>query len=86
MSKRPVFTISYEVEETLSLEDLWPDGDAPENPTVDDVIGIMRKSGSVINWMRDWGMEPDWIDVEVVHRLGREFVRRKNAAKEDSGA
>lgn len=42
----PRFVISFpEVE--LSLREIWPDGDAPENPTAEDVIEAMRGSDGV---------------------------------------
>ena len=35
------FTIRIECEVTLNTEDIWPDGDAPENPTAKDVVQAM---------------------------------------------
>ena len=31
-------------EGTLSLDDIWPEGDAPENPSPEDVIEVMREA------------------------------------------
>lgn len=42
MSKDDVmFTIDFDVSVTLDREQIWPDGDAPENPTVEDVYEAM---------------------------------------------
>jgi len=44
---------------SLSVDEIWPDGDAPENPTTQDVIRSMRERGDtdpgqIIN---DWNLE-----------------------------
>ena len=47
----------------LTVRQIWPDGDAPENPTVEDVIKVMRecaRSADVL--VRDWDLG---YDVEV---------------------
>lgn len=46
----------------LSVSDVWPDGDAPENPTAADVAAVMDRYGAwrVIN---DWCLLPDGFDV-----------------------
>ena len=31
------FSIHIDIDETLTVDEIWPDGDAPENPTADDV-------------------------------------------------
>lgn len=40
----------------LTVEEIWPDGDAPEDPTVEDVIAVVKKS-SRFSFARDWGFE-----------------------------
>jgi hypothetical protein len=40
----------------LSVGDIWPDNDAPDNPTAQDVIGQMRKCGSVVRVIREWNL------------------------------
>lgn len=37
------FVISFP-EVTLGLEDIWPNGDAPEHPSPEDVIAVMRET------------------------------------------
>jgi hypothetical protein len=51
------FTISIEGEVTLNTEDIWPDGDAPENPTAADVIRAMEDDcGSVTKLLDEWNL------------------------------
>jgi hypothetical protein len=50
------FTISISIDELLTKEELWPDGNAPENPTVDDVIRLIEKSGGVGGIIKDWNL------------------------------
>lgn len=47
----------------LDIEDIWPDGDAPENPTTEDVAAVMRGCGSKLSVLDDWSL---------VHELGVE--------------
>lgn len=55
MSKK--FCIRLEGEVELSVEDVWPDGDAPENPTADDVLEVLNAGGGVYRVMLDWSMD-----------------------------
>ena len=54
----------------LDLSQIWPDGGAPENPTAQDVIDVMKDStsDSIRRLMTDWGFDTDLI-VDVC-RLG----------------
>jgi hypothetical protein len=55
--KQKTFTISIECEATLNVEDSWPDGDAPENPTAKDVIQAMDDDcGSVTKLLDEWNL------------------------------
>lgn len=51
----------------LTIDQVWPDGDAPENPTTDDVIAALRKdadSDAQFRWLADrWNF--DMQDIEV---------------------
>lgn len=58
------FTISINGEVELTPEEIWPDGDAPENPTVEDVLEQMQKSGTKENFMSSWNLGDD-IDITV---------------------
>lgn len=53
----PWFHIEWGGSADLSPRDIWPDGDAPENPTVDDVIAQMRKEGSLWSLARNWNLD-----------------------------
>lgn len=43
----------------LGIENIWPDGDAPENPTAEDVAAVMEKCGGRRRVMDDWGLDID---------------------------
>lgn len=43
----------------LTVEDIWPDGNAPENPTDEDVAVRMREYGDVFTTLRDWNLRPE---------------------------
>lgn len=53
-SKR--FQITYHVDVELYANELWPDGDAPENPTVSDVRRLIHKSGGIYRVLDDWNL------------------------------
>ena len=57
MTKR--FSITIEGEYDFTVEELWPDGDAPENPTAADVRQLIKDSGGVRAVIRDWGLDMD---------------------------
>lgn len=59
---KSTFTLRLEPAEfDLSIDEIWPDGDAPENPTAADVVAQMR--GGVDGVMREWNISPDFIEV-----------------------
>lgn len=53
------FVISIIVDETLGIDQLWPDGDAPENPTAEDVICLIEECGGAVEIIRDWNLQVD---------------------------
>ena len=55
MSER-TFYISVGGGENLPVSAIWPDKNAPENPTADDVAGQIRASGSLSDWLDEWNM------------------------------
>lgn len=68
---KKLFSFRFEIEETLSVKDIWPDGDAPENPTADDVRKVFMNScrGNVIRGMEDWGLLDSYsseYDIDIV--------------------
>ncbi len=54
--KRFEITISCVV--TLDTSMLWPDGDAPETPTIEDVQELIESCGDT-DIIKDWGLEPN---------------------------
>jgi hypothetical protein len=51
------FTICIEAEVQMSIEDIWPDDDAPENPTAKDVIQAMQDDCiSIGRLVEDWNI------------------------------
>lgn len=63
MSK-PMFHFSITHYSSLSVEEIWPDGDAPENPTVDDVLKVIEKYGGKMRVLSDWNLDAD-LDLDV---------------------
>lgn len=64
MSAR-VFNISIEGGDfALSVDDVWPDGDAPADPTPLDVARAMARSGTVSSVLCEWGFLDD-ITIDV---------------------
>ena len=64
------FRISISINEILTKDELWPDGYAPENPTVKDVVELIRKSGGAKRIIEDWNLDDSiecavWDDQEV---------------------
>lgn len=57
------FRITYTLDVTLNAEDIWPDGDAPENPTAEDVADLICKEGGfpkiIDEWNLDDGLDPN---------------------------
>jgi hypothetical protein len=79
------FNVEWGGSADLSVEEVWPDGDAPKNPTSDDVVQAMLKSGSVWQLYRDWDL--DIQEVEVYGPGGRRSItdRTFREAKEVDG-
>ncbi len=48
----------------LSTNEIWPDGDAPENPTDTDVIEAMKSYGRPFEVIRDWALD-DGLEIHV---------------------
>jgi len=52
------FTLTVHTEIQLSVDDVWPDGDAPRNPTFVEVMELLKNEcvsrGKVIS---EWGLE-----------------------------
>lgn len=50
------FAIVIEVCEQLTEDELWPDGDAPDNPTVSDVRKLIDENGGPEAIIGDWNL------------------------------
>jgi hypothetical protein len=55
------FDFDISITATLSVDDIWPDGDAPENPTVSDVRQVFIESGrgNIMRAAREWNLDDD---------------------------
>ena len=51
----PRFRVYLHVEATLSVDQLWPDGDAPANPTAEDVQALIDDCGG-LDIIDDWNL------------------------------
>jgi hypothetical protein len=53
----PVFYVDLHGPAALTVDEVWPDGDAPENPTPADVVAAMRRSaGSAHATVDQWNL------------------------------
>ena len=60
------FIISIISRHVLTEEDLWPDGDAPPNPTVSDVEALIYECGGPEAIITEWNMDiTDLVITEV---------------------
>lgn len=50
--------ISIEIDDSLTAEELWPDG-VPENPTLDTVLEVIQRSGGPRKILQDWNLLDD---------------------------
>ena len=54
MSKK--FLLQYTIDCTVSLDELWPENDGPENPTVEDVEDLINSCGGWERVILDWNL------------------------------
>lgn len=64
-SKR--FYIEFSGGYELDVADIWVDGDAPENPTVQDVVDVIEESWSEGRFIDDWNLIPT-IEVRPIEK------------------
>lgn len=50
------FRIHYNIDVVLDKKDLWPDGIAPLNPNVGDVLALIRRDGGVLSILDKWSL------------------------------
>lgn len=58
------FTISFEFSDVFDYDQIWPNGNAPENPNTKDVLDVIRKEGSFTNFINNWNLT-DAIDLSI---------------------
>lgn len=58
MSKRFESTMDGSV--VLSADDIWPDGDAPQNPTARDVLNVLKSQGRLLDVLVDWNLDEEF--------------------------
>lgn len=84
---KPTFTLSISIDATLGWDEIWPDGDAPENPTCDDVRAVFlgknhRPGASITRQIEDWNLDPTDRDIFITDdRKMNERLERLAAAK-----
>ena len=72
---KPMFTFETASSTTLDLDAIWPDGDAPENPTAEDVAKVIAACGGLRAVLRDWDLD-DEITLTISNETTSVEVRR----------
>lgn len=72
--KHPGFSIGLSCDVVLSIADLWPDGNAPANPTVSDVAALVMKEGGLRHIIRAWDLDRE-TEMTITGPEGVEVVR-----------
>jgi len=63
------FVISVTYEEEFGIEELWLNGDTPENPTSDDVLKLISRCGGADRIVQDWNFDTGYVAVTPVVRV-----------------
>ena len=63
--KEKQFEISFNIGHIFTIGELWPDGDAPENPTTQDVLDLIKKDGGPNRIISDWNFDVECNVTEV---------------------
>lgn len=63
--KRQQFLVRVEACFFTDVDEVWPDGDAPENPTTENVIAVLLRAGSFVDFVREWTLDSSGILVTV---------------------
>lgn len=58
------FCVEVEGLMNMDVNELWPNGDAPKNPTAADVVKVVEENGSLYRFVQDWGVL-DVLEVSV---------------------
>ena len=84
------FVFRFEGETTLSERQIWPDGDAPKNPTPQDVARAVRRTSagrpyrSAVHLASEWGID-HYIELEV-DGVSVDFVALHLARRDEEGS
>jgi hypothetical protein len=54
---KPTFHFTYSCEVSLGVDEIWPDGDAPDSPTIADVAKLVDLCGGADRVLRDWDLD-----------------------------
>lgn len=67
------FTFNVSGEIRLHADEIWPDGDAPDDPTVEDVLDSIEDNyGDPGSWLCDWDLETNLVvDIEEAKEEGK---------------
>lgn len=57
--KTRTFTFDITISHTFTIDELWPDGDAPENPTTRNVYDLVEQCGGLARVINDWDLVDD---------------------------
>jgi hypothetical protein len=64
MSKRFIFSV--QTDHVLSVDEIWPNGDAPENPTAEDArLRLINYRYDLGQGLADWNIGPTKHDLIV---------------------
>lgn len=66
LASAPEIELSIVASLSLTADQIWPDGDWPENPTAKDVLEVMKNDASTpARLLSEWNLDDD-IDMDVV--------------------
>lgn len=64
---RILIDVSISASVALNVDEVWPDGDAPDVVDAAAVAAVIARSGDVMSFLRDWLIVyADSVDVQVV--------------------
>jgi len=63
------FRVTFSGTFSMTAEEIWPDGDGPENPTAYDVRNRMISQGGKGSLLSGWNLETD-LDIAIVDEAG----------------
>lgn len=65
MTEPKKFVLDLSMHVQLTEEQIWPNDDAPENPTAADVVEVLRESSAnLLTALEDWNLE-EFVELSV---------------------